>query len=60
MQSYDKIGQIHRQQGNIPQAEGAFRLGLNLAEQLSYRTEYFAEQIQQLNQPAASQRADKK
>jgi tetratricopeptide (TPR) repeat protein len=51
MQAYDQIGQLQRSQGNTAQAIAAFRRGLELAQQLSYRESYFAEQIEATSQP---------
>lgn len=46
MDTFDRIGQIHRQLGANQQAIAAFQRGLTLAQQLSYRTDYFVAQIQ--------------
>ncbi len=55
MNVYDQIGQIYRAQGEKELAIAAFQQALQLAQQLSYnaKTTYFAEQIQQVNQPPA-------
>ncbi len=49
MEAFDQMGQIHRRQGQNEQAIASFRKGLELAQQLSYQTDYFNEQIQALN-----------
>ncbi|MGF1537620.1 MAG: tetratricopeptide repeat protein [Elainellaceae cyanobacterium] len=49
MEAHDQIGQIHRSRGETEQAIASFRRGLTLAQQLSYRTEYFNEQIRLLS-----------
>lgn len=45
MNTYDQIGQINIQRGNYPQALEAFQNGLDLAKQLQYQEDYFAQQI---------------
>jgi tetratricopeptide (TPR) repeat protein len=49
MNTYDQIGQIQRAQGNKPQAAASFRQGLQLAQQLKYKVEYFVTQIQEVS-----------
>ncbi|NJO52083.1 MAG: hypothetical protein HC840_24745 [Leptolyngbyaceae cyanobacterium RM2_2_4] len=51
MQAYDQIGQLQREQGNTNEAIAAFRRGLELARQLSYRESYFTQQIEAASQP---------
>lgn len=46
MNTYDQIGQVYRAQGNQSQANAAFRQGLQLAQQLNYRVDYFNQQLQ--------------
>ena len=48
MNTYDQIGQLHQAQGNAGQALMAYRQGLQLAQQLKYRVDYFTTQIEQL------------
>jgi tetratricopeptide (TPR) repeat protein len=47
--TYDQIGQTHKAQGNEAQALAAFRQGLNLAQQLNYKVNYFNTQIREVN-----------
>ena len=51
METYDNIGLIHLRQGNPTQALSAFRLGLAIAEQISYREDYFNRRIQSITNP---------
>lgn len=51
METFDRIGQIHEQRGDLGQAVSAYRLGLALADALSFRTEYFVERINALLNP---------
>ncbi|MBD2067015.1 tetratricopeptide repeat protein [Leptolyngbya sp. FACHB-671] len=53
MQAYDEIGQLQLERGNTNQAIAAFRRGLELARQLSYRESYFTQQIEAASQPPA-------
>ncbi|MCU0570295.1 MAG: hypothetical protein MUF49_27440 [Oculatellaceae cyanobacterium Prado106] len=46
MNTYDLIGQVQRTQGNSAEATNAFRQGLQLAQQLKYKVEYFTSQLQ--------------
>ncbi|MBW4647093.1 MAG: tetratricopeptide repeat protein [Kastovskya adunca ATA6-11-RM4] len=50
MNTYDKMGQIHLQQQNYPQALTAFQEGLELARSLQYEESHFTKQIEQINQ----------
>ena len=50
MNAYDQIGQLYKIQGDRAQAVAAFRQGLQIAQQLNYRVDYFASQIQQADQ----------
>ncbi|MEB3355468.1 MAG: tetratricopeptide repeat protein [Synechococcales bacterium] len=50
MNAYDWIGQIHRNRGATTQAANAFQQGLDLAQQLNYRIDYFTQQLQALGQ----------
>ena len=50
MNAYDQIGQLYKVQGDRAQAATAFRQGLQLAQQLNYRVDYFDGQIQQVGQ----------
>lgn len=52
MNTYDQIGQLYRVMGNNAQAATAFRRGLQLAQQLNYKADYFTSQIQALEAPA--------
>lgn len=45
MNTYDQIGQINIKRGNYPEALAAFQNGLDLAKQLQYQEDYFAQQI---------------
>lgn len=48
MNTYDQIGQLYQAQGNAGQALIAYQRGLQLAQQLKYRVDYFSAQIEQL------------
>jgi len=48
MDAYDHIARIHRSRGAADQALAAYQRGLALAQQLSFRVDYFAAQIQSL------------
>lgn len=50
MNTYDQLGQLYKERGNRSQALVAFQQGLQLAEQLKYKVDYFNTQIQQINQ----------
>lgn len=50
MNTYDQIGQLLKERGNQPQALVAFQQGLQLAQQLRYKVDYFNTQIQTLSQ----------
>lgn len=50
MNAYDQIGQLYKVQGDRAQAVAAFRQGLQLAQQLNYRVDYFDGQIQRASQ----------
>lgn len=50
MNTYDQIGQLYQVQGDRAQAVAAFQQGLQLAQQLNYRVEYFDGQVQQVSQ----------
>jgi tetratricopeptide (TPR) repeat protein len=50
MNTYDQIGQLHKAQGEKTQAMAAFRQGLQIAQQLNYKVDYFNTQIQQVSQ----------
>ncbi|MFP4221361.1 MAG: tetratricopeptide repeat protein [Phormidium sp.] len=49
MMTYDRIGQVHQQQGNYRQALTSFRRGLELAQQLGNRQAYFQSHIETVN-----------
>ncbi len=51
MDAYDQLGQIHRVRNEQTLALEAFQRGLELAQQLSHKQNYFARQIEALNQP---------
>jgi tetratricopeptide (TPR) repeat protein len=48
LQTYDQIGQIYQARGNRDQALAAFQAALALAEQLTYRQDYFQAQLEAL------------
>lgn len=50
MDAYDQIGQIQLQRKAYPEALQAFQQGLQVAQQLNYRSDYFNAQIQKLAQ----------
>ncbi|HEY9813505.1 MAG TPA: tetratricopeptide repeat protein [Candidatus Sericytochromatia bacterium] len=50
MNTYDHIGQIYFAQRNFEQAKAAFQQGLDLANSLKYQENYFASQIERVNQ----------
>ncbi|AFZ12066.1 Tetratricopeptide TPR_1 repeat-containing protein [Crinalium epipsammum PCC 9333] len=50
MNTYDHIGQIYFAQRNFEQAKAAFQQGLDLANSLKYQQDYFASQIERVNQ----------
>jgi tetratricopeptide (TPR) repeat protein len=50
MNTYNQIGKIYLENQNYPQALIAFEQGLVLAQSLSYQVEYFANQINEVNQ----------
>lgn len=50
MDAYDQLGQIHLARKAYPEALAAFQRGLETAQQLNYRAEYFNEQIQKAAQ----------
>jgi tetratricopeptide (TPR) repeat protein len=49
MKAYDQIGQIQLERKDYPQAQAAFRKGLEFAQQLKYNETYFAQQIEKLS-----------
>jgi tetratricopeptide (TPR) repeat protein len=53
MNAYDRIGQIHLEQRNYPQALSAFQRGLELAQSLQYQENYFSTQIERVNQQSS-------
>lgn len=50
MNTYDQLGQVYRERGDRSQALVAFQQGLQLAQQLNYKVDYFNSQIQQVEQ----------
>ncbi|WGV28737.1 tetratricopeptide repeat protein [Halotia branconii] len=48
MQAYDQIGQIYVERKDYPQAQTAFKKGLELAKQLKLEESYFNQQIEKL------------
>lgn len=48
MNAYDEMGKLHVELKNYPQALEAFEKGLEVAEQLKYREDYFERKIQQV------------
>jgi tetratricopeptide (TPR) repeat protein len=51
LDAFDQIGQIYLQKQDKPKAIAAFQRGLQTAQALSYRTEYFTQQINQIGAP---------
>jgi tetratricopeptide (TPR) repeat protein len=49
MNAYDSIGEIYREQEAYPQALQAFQSGLQLAQQLKYKEDYFSAKIDEVN-----------
>ncbi|WP_088890403.1 tetratricopeptide repeat protein [Leptolyngbya ohadii] len=54
MNTYDQMGQLLKERGNPSQALIAFQQGLQLAQQLRYKVDYFNTQIQSLNSAGQS------
>lgn len=52
MNSYDQIGQIYVQQQKYTDAIAAFQAALKLAQSLKYQEDYFATQLERVNQQA--------
>lgn len=50
MNTYDKIGNIYINKKNYPQALSAFQKGLELAQSIRYKEDYFVSKINQVNQ----------
>jgi tetratricopeptide (TPR) repeat protein len=50
MNTYDQLGQLYQARGENSQALIAFQQGLQLAQQLKYKVDYFNTQIQQVQQ----------
>jgi tetratricopeptide (TPR) repeat protein len=50
MNTYDQLGQVYQARGDSSQALVAFQQGLQLAQQLNYKVDYFNAQIQQVGQ----------
>jgi len=50
MTTYDNLGQIYLEEENYPQALAAFEAGLALANSLKYQQEYFATQVELIQQ----------
>jgi tetratricopeptide (TPR) repeat protein len=50
MNAYDSLGQIYREQGELPAALRAFQQGLAFADRLNLRVAYFTEQIDAIAQ----------
>ncbi len=50
MNAYDSLGQIYREQGELPAALRAFQQGLAFADRLDLRVAYFTEQIDAIAQ----------
>ncbi|MEP0915569.1 hypothetical protein NC981_01970 [Leptolyngbya sp. DQ-M1] len=48
MDAYDQIGQIQLQRNARTEAANAFRQGLEVAQQINYRVDYFTEQLQKI------------
>lgn len=53
MNTYDQMGQIYLEQKKYPQALTAFQNGLALAKSLQYQENYFATQIDRVNQQSS-------
>lgn len=49
MNTYDNIGEIHRQKQAYPQALQAFQRALQLAQQLQHKEDYFLAKIDEIN-----------
>ncbi|MGF1493584.1 MAG: tetratricopeptide repeat protein [Microcoleaceae cyanobacterium] len=49
MSSYDNMGQIYFEQKAFQRALASFRAGLELAQQLGYREDYFTQKIEMVN-----------
>ena len=50
MDTYDQIGMVYMELKAYPQALAAYQRGLEIAQQLNHKQEYFAKKIQKLNQ----------
>jgi tetratricopeptide (TPR) repeat protein len=51
MDAYDQLGQVYLDQNALPQATNAFQQGLNLAQTMNYRQDYFRDRLTQLTNP---------
>jgi tetratricopeptide (TPR) repeat protein len=51
MDAYDQLGQIHLARKAYPEALAAFQRGLDAAQQLNYRADYFMQQIHKIPRP---------
>lgn len=51
MNAYDRMGQLHQQRGASNQALLAYRQGLDIAQQLDFRVDYFRSQVNQVQTP---------
>lgn len=49
METFDQIGQLYEQSGNLDGAMQAYQEGLALAKQINHRQDYFAQQVDRLS-----------
>jgi len=49
MNTYDQMGQIYLERGDMEQAKTAFQQGLELAKSLKYQENYFVTQIERVS-----------
>lgn len=49
METFDQIGQLYEQSGNLDGARQAYQEGLALAKQINHRQDYFATQVDRLS-----------
>lgn len=51
MDAFDQLGQIYLKQENLPLAISAFTKGLDVAQRLKYRQDYFTQQLAKIPKP---------
>ena len=51
MDAFDQLGQIYLKQENFPLAISAFTKGLDVAQRLKYRQDYFTQQLAKIPKP---------